>query len=475
MPSRVRPRLLASCLALLCAAVSALSARAADPAAGTPPDQAAFAPGKETKILDPKTGGLGWYVVYVPKDYNPEREWPTLFCYHGKNGDPTTWPIKQATDGAGYIIVGMEYINREGTNDAKEDIENLTRIRTYVASKLRVNSKLVFMGGFSQGGWSTSKFSNLYMDQLAGLLIMGAGGSPNEKAVPLLKGKPVFVGIGELDDANKNAKLARDAYTAKGADVTFEEFKGLGHTADVKDQVLQDWLLKWGPHNQMIASLAVAKAAEKAGKLGEAYNLYLATSKMQGGQEAADLAKVISDAAEKKLAGAQAAIAAKRYPDAVKTLVPFEKLYAASTFAEQAATIVQQIRTDPAIKAEIDQAKIDATADAVQAQAQSAEKAKDFARALSLYEAYVVQYPKAARFAEVKAHYEELKANPAITASAKTQAADRECKGWLSTADNYINNNMTDKAKPYLQKILDKYADTTWGAEAKKRLAAIKN
>ena len=225
----------------------------------------------------------------------------------------------------------------------------------------------------------------------------------NEKGAPLLKGKPVFIGIGELDDANKNAKLARDAYTAKGADVTFEEFKGLGHTADVKDQVLHDWLLKWGPRNQMIAALAVARAAEKAGKLGEAYTLYLATAKMQGGQEAADLAKQISDGAEKKIADAQAAIAAKKYPDAVKTLVPLERLYAGATFAEQATQIIQQIRTDPAIKAEIDQAKVDAVADAIAAQAQSAEKSKEFARALSLYEPYITQCPQATHFALVKA------------------------------------------------------------------------
>ncbi|MDB5320407.1 MAG: hypothetical protein JWN40_2038 [Phycisphaerales bacterium] len=461
------------CLAALLFTSSTV--RAADAVPGVPPDQATFTPGKEIKILDPKTGGLGWYVIYVPKDYTPDRDWPTIFCYHGKNNDPKTWPFKEVTEGQGYVIVGMEYINREGTNDAKEDIENLNRIRAYVSSKVRVNSKLVFMGGFSQGGWSTSKFSNLYMDQLAGLLIMGAGGSPNEKAIPLLKGKPVFVGIGELDDANKNAKLARDAYTAKGADVTFEEFKGLAHTADVKDQVLKDWLLKWGPHNQMMASLTLAQAAEKAGKLGEAYTLYTAASKMNGGQEAADLAKQIEDAAQKKLDDAQAAITAKKYPDAVKTLVPMEKLYAGSAFAQHATDLIQQIRTDPAIKAEIDQAKIDATADAVQAQAQAAEKSKEFARALALYETYVNQYPKATHFNEVKARYDQLKSNPTIQASAKTQAAERECKSWLSTADNYITNNMADKAKPYLQKVIDKYPDTPWAPEARKRLTALKN
>jgi outer membrane protein assembly factor BamD (BamD/ComL family) len=225
----------------------------------------------------------------------------------------------------------------------------------------------------------------------------------------------------------------------------------------------------------MIAALANARGAEKAGKLGEAYNLYVATSKMSGGQDAADAAKQIGDAAEKKLEDAQSAVAARKYPDAVKTLVPMEKLYAGSAFAQRAGELLQQIRTDPAIKAQIEQAKIDATADAIQAQAQSAEKSKDYARALSLYETYVAQYAKATRFAEVKAHYEQLKSDPAIQASAKSQSADRECKGWLSTADNYINNNLAEKAKPYLQRILDKYPGTAWAAQAKERLARIKN
>jgi predicted esterase len=466
------PAIIASFIALMLATAPC---RAADAKDGVPPEQATFAAGKEVKILDTKTGGLGWYTVYLPTDYTPDREWPTIFCYHGKNGDPTTWPFKPLTDGRNFIVVGMEYIDREGKNNPTEDIENLTRIRTFLESKVRINPKLVFMGGFSQGGWSTSKFGNLYIDQLAGLIIMGSGGSPNEKSAAALKGKPVFVGIGEMDDANKNAKSARDAYAAKGADVTFEEFKGLGHSVDVKDQPLKDWLQKHGPQNQMVASLAKARAAEKSGKLGEAYDLYVETSKMSGGQDAGNLAKQIGDAAEKKLADAQAAVDAHKYADAVKTLVPMEKLYGGSAFARRAGELLQQIRTDPAIKAQIEQAKLDTMADAIQAQAEAAEKAKDYARALSLYETYVGQYAKAARFAEVKARYDKLKSDATIQASAKTQAAERECKGWLSTADNYLNNSLPDKAKPYLQKILDKYPGTSWAAEAKKRLAGIRN
>ena len=50
-----------------------------------------------------------------------------------------------------------------------------------------------------------------------------------------------------------------------------------------------------------------------------------------------------------------------------------------------------------------------------------------------------------------------------------------ECKGLLSTADNYIKNNLPEKAKPYLQKILDKHAETEWAKEARKRLEEMKS
>lgn len=446
-------------------------ARGAGAPDGVAPEKATFKPGQETKILDPKTGGLGCYVVYVPKDYTPDRDWPTMICYHGHNNDPKTWPFKELSEGQGWIIVGMEYLDRENPDPVK-DLENWRRIHAFLAPKLRMNMKLLFMGGFSQGGWTTGRFSDSMLDELTGFLIMGAGGSPGANAAKL-KGKPVFVGIGEMDPANKNAQSARDAFKAKGADVTFEEFKGLAHNCDTKDKPLKDWLLKWGPHNQTIAALAVANATEKAGKIGEAFNQYTKVATMQGGEEAAALAKKIGDAADAKIAEAEADVTARKYRDAVRILIAVGKTYAGSPMAEKADKRVQAIQTDPAIKADIEQAQLDAKADDMEQQAQVAERTKDYARALSLYETYVAQFPKATHFATVKARYDALKANKALVATANNQSAERECKGWLSAADNYMKISQPAKAKAYLQRIIDKYGDTEWAAEARKRMATI--
>src|ERR1043165_2971179 len=264
-------------LSLVALAFLSFSTQAGQAAAkeGVTPDQAKFTPGQEVKITDPESGAAGYYVVYVPKNYTPDREWPTILCLHGKTGSPTTGPFREASEGKDYIIIGFDYKTKDEPNPAI-DMENIKKIRTFVETKLKINSKLVIMGGFSMGGWSTSSFSHSYIDKLAGLAIMGAGGQPASK----IKGKPVFIGVGENDQYNKDAKECQKVYTAKGADVTFTEFPGLGHATDPPNKVRKEWLVKVGPQNAMMASLAQAKAAEKAGKIGQAYNLYESTGKM---------------------------------------------------------------------------------------------------------------------------------------------------------------------------------------------------
>ena len=51
---------------------------------------------------------------------------------------------------------------------------------------------------------------------------------------------------------------------------------------------------------------------------------------------------------------------------------------------------------------------------------------------------------------------------------------DRECKKCLNMAENYLRAGLADKARQYLQKILDRYPGTPWAAKARERLAEIK-
>ena len=78
----------------------------------------------------------------------------------------------------------------------------------------------------------------------------------------------------------------------------------------------------------------------------------------------------------------------------------------------------------------------------------------------------------------LKQYATEIAANKAAgankAAASNTDTTEKQCKSWLSLADAYITNGNPEGAKEYLNKIVNKYGETEWSAEAKKRLEKIK-
>ncbi len=169
------------------------------------------------------------------------------------------------------------------------------------------------------------------------------------------------------------------------------------------------------------------------------------------------------------LAAAKKLVAEKQYLKAVTTLRQLTVTKPGTDIAKQAADRLKALRDDPAIGQSI----IDAEADAFEGRCVAAEKKKDYLLAIKLYEQYVGQFPKASRFAKVKATLESLKSDKAIQAAIKTAQVDADCRGWMSLADNYAKAGLNEKARQYLSRIIDKYGDTDWAAKARTRLAEI--
>ncbi len=173
--------------------------------------------------------------------------------------------------------------------------------------------------------------------------------------------------------------------------------------------------------------------------------------------------------AEARLAAAEKLIADKQYAQAAEQLRLLAKRSASSDVGKRAAARLKAMMEDPVIAASL----VETEAKALEQRCLAAESKKDYALAIKLYEQYVRQFAKAARFEKVKAHLESLKSDKSIQAAIKIDQADKEGKGWLSLADNYAKAGMTDKARLYLTKIIDKYGDTDWGAKARARLDKI--
>lgn len=205
----------------------------------------------EYTLYAPNAGNS--FIVYVPIDYISGTPFPIIFCYHGMGVSATTWPFYQVTNGKGYIIVGMNYTTpaENGTNllSIKTDKAFFNEVLDILTKRLNIDQRLIFMGGYSQGGYHSSLLGERLLDKLAGLIILGAGRFTTERYPPLLKnisGKPIFIGVGEQDMVHKTrAKVAANIYQSWNASVTYEEWIGVGHninTPEFPSKILLEWL-----------------------------------------------------------------------------------------------------------------------------------------------------------------------------------------------------------------------------------------
>ena len=463
------------------ALVAALGLRAPQALAASV-DAAEFLPGKEVQVNDVSIGGLGYYKVYLPDGYTPALAWPTVFTYHGLNGKPSTNPFRQVLGGKGLIIVGMEYYGRglEGYDHIDRDVANAHAVLKALSKRLRIDPRRVFIGGHSKGGWMASAIADDSPALWAGLLVLGAGRHYRENALAdrhAYEGKPVYIGAGSEENNLEAARRARDFYLRAGAKVTFEAWPGLGHRVDTKSKGFHDWLWQNGPMKTLDADLAAAKRAGAAGHLGQALAVcrHLATlaDDHPAAGHAADAVKELTNRAEGLLADALKAVADKRYAEAGGLLARIAAAYQGTEFADRADERLKALRADPDVSAQIADTKLNAEATEAESKARAAEEQANWTEAIALYEAYVERFLDAERHENVKAHLESIKADPGIQNAIRNRQAESQCRGWLNMADNFAKAGRPDKAREYLQKVLDEHPDTEWADQARQRLADL--
>ena len=367
------------------------------------------APGTEVRIAAPKAGKT--FLVYVPVDYADKRPWPIIFCYHGYRGSATTWPFKQVTKGQGFIVVGMNYATETYykkllPSETAAEKAFFAEALALMSARLNVAQAYIFMGGYSQGGYSTTVLGEQLLEQLAGRVVLGAGRRDvdmNPPPAELIRGHPIFYGAGELDEPHyPRAKRASQLYAAWGADVTFEGWPGETHSLSrnwLAKTKMREWLIAHGPVKQVESEFEKAQTAEKHGRLGEAFTLYAQIAEILPDTElcrtAEKSAKQLATQANAQLDMLEKAADEKPYAEVVKALAAVRHTYAGSVFAERAAQRLTKL--------------LNAKADALEARAREAETQKDYVRAIQLYELYLTYFSEATRYSEVAQHLKVLK------------------------------------------------------------------
>ena len=366
-------------------------------------------PGEEVRITAPKTGKT--FLLYVPIDYTDKRPFPVIFCYHGYRGTATTWPFKQVTKGQGFIVVGMNYASDtyyhklRFTETAKEKTF-FDEVLEIISARVNIAQDYIFMGGYSQGGYSTTVLGEQLLDRLVGNLVLGAGRcyvDMNPPPAELIRGHPFFYGVGELDDPHyPRAKRALQFYTECGADVTFERWEDETHKLSPQWMTktrMREWLITYGPMKQVESGFEKAQIAEEGGRLGEAFTLYTQIAEILPDAELCRTAKEsairLSTQAETQFSRLKKTADKRPYAETVKALEAFRDKYAGSVFEEHAMQLLSEL--------------LNAKADALEGRAREAETKKNYARALQLYKLYLTYFPEAKRYSEVQKHVKTLK------------------------------------------------------------------
>jgi len=194
----------------------------------------------------------GGFSLYVPEYYDGSTAMPLVVALHGGSGHGRSFLWSWLRDARTRGVILASPTSREGTwslMGPDVDSANLDAIVDWVRGRWQVDASRILLTGMSDGG-TFSYLSGLRSDApFTHLAPIAASFHPMLVEVAeaeRLQGLPIYLTHGALDwmfDI-EIARLAADALTRAGADLTYREIDDLSHTypREENDRIL-DWLL----------------------------------------------------------------------------------------------------------------------------------------------------------------------------------------------------------------------------------------
>ena len=194
----------------------------------------------------------GGFSLYVPEYYDGSEAMPLVVALHGGSGHGRSFLWSWLRDARSRGVILVTPTSREGTWSLMgPDVDSamLDAIVERVSEHWRVDGDRVLLTGMSDGG-TFSYLSGLRSDApFTHLAPIAASFHPMLLEVAeaeRLQGLPVYLTHGALDwmfDVEV-ARVAREALTRAGVDLTYREIEDLSHTypREENDRIL-DWLL----------------------------------------------------------------------------------------------------------------------------------------------------------------------------------------------------------------------------------------
>jgi predicted peptidase len=215
---------------------------------------------------NPKTGFLdrvfkdgdkeAKYVLFVPRDYDPQKTYPLVLFLHGL-GESGTDGKKQATVGLGKAvkerektfpaIVVFPQSQNKSWNASSADAKRALAIVEEVSKEYKVDPKRLYLTGLSMGGIGSWSLVAAMPDKWAAVVPICGRGDP--KTASKFKDVPLWAFHGDKDNAVpvSGSRDMIDALKKAEGNPRYTEYPGVGHNSWDKAYAtdeLYDWLFK---------------------------------------------------------------------------------------------------------------------------------------------------------------------------------------------------------------------------------------
>ncbi|MCX6584468.1 MAG: hypothetical protein NT166_30220 [Candidatus Aminicenantes bacterium] len=174
------------------------------------------------------------YVLYLPKDYSRDKEWPILFAFDpGARGKRPVELFKSAAEKYGFIVVGSNNSKNGPYYIADQAIFAMWKD---TRQRFAVDSRRIYSTGFSGGARVATRFHMLTGKACAGIIACGAG-LPNDFGDLGTLKPAAWYGIVGLADFNYHELLDLE--------------KTLDHTAIIHQVDVIDAEHRWPPEEPL--------------------------------------------------------------------------------------------------------------------------------------------------------------------------------------------------------------------------------
>jgi predicted peptidase len=200
------------------------------------------------------------YVVYVPRDYAPEKQWPVIMFLHGSGaggGNNSFNPVIATLPDSAVGALGVPVMRHpdwfpclvvwpQTIGDWSGRFEALAlQALEEVVVKYNGDRNRLYLTGVSAGGTGTYTIASKHPALFAAAMPMAACGNPAQMA-PALKSMPIWVFMGGNDSPGCARRMVAAIQAAGNPNVQYTEYPGVGHNCwDIayNDAKVIEWLL----------------------------------------------------------------------------------------------------------------------------------------------------------------------------------------------------------------------------------------